>query len=191
MNSYWILWEAHPKCISPTDTHQMPTYTEKKKLRFIIITEPQTLAFREIYSFSLFEILELMIQLCYTQITLNAFLHIWFVCVDIVHHCLWCHPPQWHLVLEGGHVLWSVSGETKVWYLEQLPLIHQDVAAGQVTVEDTQGGEVLLKGSIGRVWKSTRHKLPNCTTHSYNSAAFLIMQTMLLAYMYALHVAIS
>ena len=67
-------------------------------------------------------------------------LHIRLVCENI----LWCHPPQWHLVLEGGHILGCVSGETKVGYLEQLPIIHQDVAAGQVSVEDTQGGEVLL-----------------------------------------------
>ena len=73
------------------------------------------------------------------------YLHIRFGCKDIVCNGLWCHPPQWHLVLEGGHILGCVSGETKVWYLEQLPLIHQDVAAGQVTVEDTQGGEVLLR----------------------------------------------
>ena len=75
---------------------------------------------------------------------LNAHLHIRLVREDILGHSLRCHPPQWHLVLEGGHVLGCVSGETKVWYLEQLPLIHQDVAAGQVTVEDTQGREVLL-----------------------------------------------
>ena len=41
-------------------------------------------------------------------------LHIRLVCEDIVSHSLWCHPPQRHLVLEGGHVLRCVSGETKV-----------------------------------------------------------------------------
>ena len=33
------------------------------------------------------------------------YLHIRLGCKDIVSNSLWCHPPQWHLVLEGGHIL--------------------------------------------------------------------------------------
>ena len=45
---------------------------------------------------------------------IDAFLHVRLVCKNILCYSLWCHPPQWHLVLEGGHVLRCVSGETKV-----------------------------------------------------------------------------
>ena len=44
----------------------------------------------------------------------HVFLHIRLVCEDIVCHSLWCHPSQWQLVFEGGHILRGVSRETKV-----------------------------------------------------------------------------
>ena len=38
---------------------------------------------------------------CIVHKLLSVCLHIRLVCIDIVSNSLWCHPPQWHLVLEG------------------------------------------------------------------------------------------